>query len=409
MNKLLTLTESDESLEILPVDAKLSIEADTTELTRLLQRTTSIANDKELIPGTNLVVLEASMGGNGVSASLKATATDGEKTLSMLISRVKVAMPGTAQIPAKRLFQIIKSCPEDRTTITVSGTDAVITSGRARWTVQTPAKETYLALTDLSEFDFQSVDRYSLLSAILAVRKSVSPSASRVSLMQLDIRNGEATGCDGGRVHRQIIKGMNPQIEFGIPYQAISHVVKMLEASDEEYVHVRHSDYAFELQVGSDSFISQQLTIDFPDIENMLLNPSISNTNTMSVETENLVEAIKRVRVNSDPDYLAIFLAIIPGAKQDDGGRLWTLNVKAKDKQGNSAQELLPVSWKGIAKPKELCVNYHSLLDLLESYGEETAILSIGEDTKSQKYPILVESLTNGFKGAVTQTSSEYL
>ena len=109
MNKLLTLTESDESLEILPVDAKLSIEADTTELTRLLQRTTSIANDKELIPGTNLVVLEASMGGKGVSASLKATATDGEKTLSMLISRVKVAMPGTAQIPAKRLFQIIKS------------------------------------------------------------------------------------------------------------------------------------------------------------------------------------------------------------------------------------------------------------------------------------------------------------
>ena len=54
-------------------------------------------------------------------------------------------------------------------------------------------------------------------------------------------------------------------------------------------------------------------------------------------------------------------------------------------------------------------MNYHSLLDLLESYGEETAILSIGEDTKSQKYPILVESLTNGFKGAVTQTSSEYL
>lgn len=381
------------------------------QLMKLLHRTSAIAADptKETIQGTSLVLLEGVAGRLGVSSYVKATTSDGDKTLAVRAGGVAVTMPGQAQIPAKRLYQILKLCPEGRTKIEVSGDAAVITSGRARWTIQCPKSENILAVPNLTAERLFPVDTRSLLQAISSVRKAVSPTPARVSLMQLDIRGGFATACDGGRVHKRRIDGLSEDVEFSIPYKAVAEIVKALTDTEEQVVHLRFSDYAFELMVGDDSFISAQLTVDFPDIDYMLVNPSVTNENSLSVSTEELTEAIKRVKVSSDPDYSAIFLSLVSGPKDADGDRSWTLNIKARDKRGNSAQELLDVQWQGISKPKEICVNYGYLLDLLEASEKEIAILSIGEDLKSKKYPVYLENKEIGFTGIVQQMSTEYI
>lgn len=409
MNNLLTLTETDDSVEILPVDAKISIQGPTADIRHLLQRVSAVAVDKEIIVGTSLTLLEATLGGAKTVPYLRATATDGEKTISVVADNVQVFMPGSAQIPAKRAASVLKVCPGKTTKIEAVGSEIIITSGRARWTIQGPKYENVLAIPSTGSAEQYAVNRHSFLEALQTVRKAVLNVSDRRSLMQIEVKDGHMTACDSNRVHRQIIKDFPPELEFAIPAKAVEEIAKALKETNDEIVQMSAKDFVFEIFVGDDSITCQQLTVAFPDVEYMIRNPSITNSNRLVVKNKELVDAVTRVRVNADPDYSAVFLTVIEGKKTESGQPTHLLSIKAKDKNGNSAQEILHVQWTGLAKPKEICVNYKYLLDVFQSLTNEHVTIMIGDDTKKVKYPLYFESLENGFSGIIQQMNTEYM
>jgi DNA polymerase III sliding clamp (beta) subunit (PCNA family) len=112
---------------------------------------------------------------------------------------------------------------------------------------------------------------------------------------------------------------------------------------------------------------------------------------------QELIDAIKRVRVNADPETSAVRLALTPG----------TLTINSSDKQGNSAQESLTVVWD--SKDQELILNHLRLVELLQSQSGANCLFKLGNSTKTKKAPLMLRDDDAGTVGVVQQMSSDWI
>lgn len=397
-------SESEMVPEILPVDARLSIKGPVEGLLTLFSRASAVAvssQDKEMLSGTSNVLVEAIQTTKDTAAFLRGTATDGDKTVSIVMDAVQVLREGTVLIPAHRVRDILKLAPAPTARIEVIGTQATIRCGRALWTVQVPTGDTLGVSLSTSGVRTTSVDSRRFGDALSAVRRAASASDARHSLMQVQLRNAAFTACDGGRVHRMRVAGLDATLDVAIPIGAVDEILKAIRSSAETTAVFGYDERHIVFETGNDRVVSQIMLVPFPDaVENLLLGPAFQNMHTLRVNRTDLIDTIKRVRINSNPDSAAITLGIVPN-KGD-----WDLSIRAKDQARNSSQETLECVWSGASKAPELTLNHHYLVDLLEVYPSEVVYFKVGEDTKSTRQPLLIEDEELGFTGIVQQMYS---
>lgn len=391
------------SPEILPVDARLSVRAAAPILVSLFERAASIAPNKEIVVGTAFSLLEAFPAESGVASYVQVTATDGEHSLAVVADEVTVVLAGAALLPAKKVLDILRLVPEDLVRIDVLGTSAVIRSGQAVWTVQTPTGDSLPPLPDVSGISLVPVGREKFLTALVAVRKAVSTQSARFSLMQMQVKNQNLTGADGARAHRLRVNELPVNLEMDIPVKVLDELAKALSKSQGDSFELGADDAHLAFRIDRDILIAQRLLLPFPDVEKMFLGPALNNQHRLEVNTKDLAAVIRRVRINADPEYAGVYLGILPCPKDASGAEQWLLKVRARDKTGNSATESLPVRWEGPKGARELCLNHRQMLDLLSSYDYEQIIFSVGDDTKTTKRPLLLEDQEHGFTAVVAQ------
>lgn len=390
--------------EIVNVEARFSIRARAEALADVFSRVVSVVPAKETLPGTSFAVLEAVPATRQEVAHVRLTGTDGDHIVSVVGQGVAVSVPGIVQVPAKRVADILKLAPTATVAIEVIGNEARIQSGRARWTVQLPVGDTTGVLVDVSGIELAPVPRVPFLEALVVARRAASTSDARMSLTQIMLRGGMITGCDGGRLHRHEAEGIG-WADVAIPVKAADEAIRALRSTDDEMFEFGYDDGYIVFQIGSDSIVSRRLSVPFPDVESLVLGPAFSNQEILTVETQALLDAIKRVRVNADPDSATVFLGLVPGKRGADGLLTWALAVRARDRVGNASQEGLPCQWTGGQRKVDLAFNHKYLTDLLISYSEDMAIIKVGEDVKSSRSPILLEDRTVGFVGVVQQVA----
>lgn len=401
---LLELSELEDDLvpEILPSTASLSIKADVTKLKALFSRASSVTPLKEIIPGTAYALFEALPATSDVVSHLRITASDGEQTVSVVEDGVSVKVPGSVLLPPKRVLDILRLAPTTTVDITVVGSTALVRSGRARWTVQVPVGEiNTFGLDEVSGIKLAPVPVVPFLCALMAARKAASTSAARVSLMQVKVKDSAIVACDGGRLHKATVAGLDPAMDTTIPVRTVDELIKALDGADELLMGFDERHLVF--RVGADSIVAQRMLLPFPDVQSLLLGPQITNTLGLLVDRNELYEAIKRVRINADPDIAVVTLNIIRGARSADD---WALEVRSKDGAGNTAHEVMECQWKG--KPKEVSFNHHHLTDLLEVCVADTLILKLGGDTKANRTPLLVDDTDAGVMGIVQQVTNHW-
>lgn len=404
LNELVEMEHDDPELvpEILPVDARLSIRAPVEKLRVLFARCASVAAaspDREVIAGTSNVLLEAVRPSGGTAAFLRATSTDGEKTVSVVIDSANVAMEGSVLLPAARMNEIMKLAPGSTAKIEVIGVQATIRSHRALWTIQVAAGDALSVYLDTSGVQTAHVPLRPFTEALSAARRAASGSTARESLMQIQLRNGAFTACDGGRVHRAMAKGLDETLDVTIPIGAVDEILKSAKASDIDYAEFGYDESHVVFETNSGRIVAQRMLVDFPvAVENLLLGPAFTNTNTLRVSRQDLIDTIKRVRINANPDSAAITLGLVPSRGGD-----WDLSVRARDAARNSSQETIECVWLGSDKAPEITLNHHYLLDLLEVYPSAEVYFKVGDDTKTLKSPLLIEDEELGFTGIVQQ------
>lgn len=392
--------------EILPVDARLSLRAPVEKLQTLFARAAAVAPSKEVIPGTSFALLETVAASRAAAAHVRVTASDGDQTVSVIADGVTVLMEGKVLLPAKRMHEIVKMAPTATVKIEILGDKARITSGRAVWAVSVPVYDELSGLLDVSGIETYPVRSQALERALSAVAKATSRTNARLSLMQVLVRGGTVTACDGGRVHRRRVEGLTDAIDVTVPAKTIDEVLRALRATEDEFSTMGYNDTHVVFEIGGDVIVSQRLLVPFPDLETLLLGPAFSNTNTLRVNRRELADSIKRVRINANPDSAAISLTVQPGRRDDAGEIEWRLLVSARDQAGNGSQEALEASWEGSPKAREMHFNHHYLTDLLDIYEAEDAFFKVGDDTKTQKTPLYVEDEDLGLTAIVQQMHS---
>lgn len=394
--------------EILPVDARLAVSGKVATFLGLFERAAAVTPGKEIISGTGHALIEAFPGTSTTVPYVKVSATDGDMTVVLWADGLQVSMPGAALVPPKKILDILKIAPTENLRFEVLGNTATMRSGRAQWSVQTPIGEHLPPAPDVSTMQTVQVPVQSFLDALRAARAAASTSSARASLMQIQVRDGSLTGLDGGRLHRQRVEGLSIGLNTTIPLRVADEVARLLRGAESETFEFGSSFSHLLFRVDNDEIIAQRLLSDFPNIENQILGPALTNTHTMSVNRAILADAVKRVRVNSDPEYHAMYLTLAPGKATSDG-TTWTLTVSARDRSGNEAREGMDVAWTGPKGSRSLCVNHKNLSEMLSTMTTENVAFKVGDDTKAQRFPLFVENDINGFTGWVQQTRPGYL
>jgi DNA polymerase III sliding clamp (beta) subunit (PCNA family) len=188
-----------------------------------------------------------------------------------------------------------------------------------------------------------------------------------------------------------IVDRLPHEISTTIPVKSTDEIIRALHATDEDTVLIGHDEDHVVVEIGQDVIVAQRLLVPYPSVEPLFLGATFSNDITLTVARRDLAEAIKRVRVNADPDSATISLTVTPGKGSDPLAMSWVLVIQAHDRDRNASKEAMLCRWTG-GQTRTLTLNHRYLSELLAILTEDVVHLKVGPDAKTIKSPVLVET-----------------
>jgi DNA polymerase-3 subunit beta len=371
-----------------PGSPQLQFTAKKFVLQGLLEKASSVVPSKDIMPLLKNFQFDVKAG------HFQVVATDLELSVVSQTEMVMTQVPGVAVFPAKKMLEIIREADEGDVVVAVQDNLAHIEVGRTSWDLKLQQGDDYPDMPDSKDVQLHSVDRVKFLSGIQSVRYAAARDTTRPSLMMIDVSKGRMTACDGVRFQQSDLGEDFPLESLQIPTGAIDDLVKLLRSTDMTSIGIGESESHLVFGIGTDLFLANKLMAQFPDVEALLLRPALANKLQLSVDRQDLVDAVKRVRINADSETSAIGLVL-------DKGKMV---VTSKDKFGNGAEETIEAGWAG--SRRMLVVNHQFLLDMLGMYDGKSCSFFLGEDTKSRKSPLLLRDDTTRTTGVVQQMVS---
>lgn len=359
-------------------------------LQHLLDKAQWVIPTKDLLPVLKNFLVEVSPG------KVRVTATDLELSIVASNEMVDVEKSGRAVFPARRLLDIVREAGDGDIEIEVKDGEARIEVNRTQWTLKLMSGADYPELPDVSKLKFHQIDRAKFIAAIRAVRYAAATETVRPSLMLIDVTNGEMRASDGVRF-QQIKVGKDIPIDIQIPINAVDDLIKILHTSESPTIEIGEDENTLIFRVSGDVFLAQKLNATFPDVNDMLLKPALANDQELHADRQDLVSAIKRVRITADPETSAIVLHL-------DKDRML---VTSKDKYSSTCEEEVDVSWSG--PKRKVAFNHTHLLDMLDMTDVKTCKFFLGPDTKTRPSPILLRDDETGLLGVLNQVRVDWI
>lgn len=368
----------------------VAFEAKCFVLRALMEKAASVLPTKDIMPVLKNFQLEVSAG------MLRVVATDLELSVISSTEMVMTQNPGVAVFPGRKMLEIIREAEDGDVVVRVTEGAAAITVGRTAWDIRLQDGSDYPPLPSVDDLELHEIDRVKFLGALSSVRYAAATDAVRPSLMMIDVTNGCMRAADGVRF-QQVDLGDQLPLDIQIPIGAVDDLVKLLRSTDLDKVSIGEGDHHLVFQVGSDVFIANKLVAQFPDIESALLRPSlIANVQELTVDRQELNDAIKRVRITADSETSAIVLSLSANK----------LAVKSQDKFGNHAVEEIDGGWS--SADRVLVVNHKFLTDMLGMADVKTCHFFVGPDTKTKRSTLLLKDDENGMIGIIQQMRADW-
>jgi len=307
--------------------------------------------------------------------NLTVMATDLELSVIAQSPLVEISEEGRAVFPGKKLLDIVKESEDGVLEIAVIDEQAVITCMGTQWTIQLMKASDYPDLPDVEDGSPVEVARTSLAAAINIVKGAAAKESIRPALQMISITEGKMRASDGA-VFRQVEVPDLAELDTQIPIGAVDDLLRLLRNTELERISIGQTEDHLLFSVGADVFIITKTNVDYPDVETALLSVARKNDKRLTVDRQQLVNGIKRVRVTADEETRGMILELT----EDQ------LTLRAKDKYGNFATQVLDVYWK--EGDKTLGVNHEYILDLLTVLPSASINILLGTDMKTRKSPI---------------------
>jgi DNA polymerase-3 subunit beta len=364
-----------------------------------LEKAAFVLPSKDHIPVLKHFQIEVSDDG------LRVMATDLE--LSVLASTPVIAQErrvGTAMFPGVKFLQLIKEAADSDIHVDVHDGYAHIECGPTTWNLRLRDGAEYPDLPNVAEVEFHKINRVKFLGGIAAVRYAAAHDQTRTNLMMIDFTNGKMVACDGARYQEADLIGKEARkdgasfpLSLQIPIGAVPNLLKLLKTTEGEDILIGETDNALVFNIGSDMFVANKLTVSFPDMDTLLKRPAMENHEVLTVDRQELIEAVRRVRITADPETSAIVLALAPNE----------LAVRTKDKYGNESDQAIHAGWA--EESREIAVNHAYLSDMLEMTDSKTCTFKLGPDTKTKKASLVLEDEETDSVGILSTMRPDWL
>lgn len=382
-------TSPDLQQSPIPDNCTLSFRIKKYGLIPLLDKAGAIIPAKPILPVLKNFRITAT------GSSLTIAATDLDQSLITTSTLVSIDKSGTALIPAKRLIDCVREAPDGELTITVVNGEAHITADRTSWNLKLMVGQDYPHLPDPKHTTWNEINRTKFIGWIRSVRHAAATDAVRPSLMVVNVKNGRIRASDGVRFAQTEV-GSGIPIEMSIPIRAVDDLLKILERSTEEQIHLGEDEDSLFFRAGVDIFITQKLNSTFPDVDVLLLKPTLTNDQQLRVNRTDFLKAIKRVRITADPDTSAVILYLTHNE----------MRVCSKDKYGSTAEEIVDTLWN--SPDREVAFNHTHLVAMLSNSTQETCNFYFGKDTRNRPLPIVLKD-ENGSIGVLNALRLSWL
>jgi DNA polymerase-3 subunit beta len=269
----------------------------------------------------------------------------------------EVVKPGSITIPAKKLSEIIRECPEGEIELTVDGgTRVQVKAGKAVFKIAGIGVEEYPKVASPKEGKAAEIESGALLEMIQKVIVSVSSDDTRHilngALMAMEGNELRMVSTDSHRlslVKRSSEKKLDKASAI-IPLKALTELQKILDAS-KDMVRVQFSDNQAFFEKGSTILVSRLIDGTYPNYEQVIPK---KNDKTVEADADALLKAVRRVSTMASDKSNSIKLSL-----KKNG-----LVITANTPDLGEAEEEIEVAYDG--EEMTLAYNARYLLDSLK-------------------------------------------
>lgn len=302
------------------------------------------------------------------------TATDLEVELVATI-RTPVDTAGKTTIPARKLFDICKSLPEDSDlNLALDGDKLTVRSGRSRFSLACLPADDFPALSDFPGASTVKLPQTVLRKLIERTHFSMAQQDVRYYLNGLLLEIGNkvvrCVATDGHRLSMASIETESADGEFKqviIPRKGVLELLRLLDGG-EEAIELSLTGNHVRLQLGNVRFTSKLIDGRFPDYQRVI--PS-GDSNSVLGSVAEMKSALQRASILSNEKYRGVRLGL----------RESTMIIQAHNPDQEEAEVELGVEYEG---PEiEIGFNASYLIDALAALETEQFSMSVTDSSSS--------------------------
>jgi len=308
------------------------------DLQKELQLCQGVVEKRSTIPILSNVLLKAADG------KLQIAATDLDVTI-LSSCDANVTTPGGVTIEARRLFDIVRSLPDDDVHITMQENNSLLVeSGTAKFRLLGLPAEDYPTLPTVDVTEAYTISLDELKTMVGKVRFAITHEETRFqlngALLKIQPSKMEMVATDG---HRMALinfpKGGNGKVKKGsdltilIPRKALDEILR-LEGTDEGTVGFGVSENQLYFEAGARRLMARLIDVNFPNYMEVI---SRDNDRKVIVDRERLLSTIRRISLVANERTRAVRFDFAPGK----------LTVSSTNPELGDARETVPIDYAG--------------------------------------------------------------
>ncbi|HEY2094400.1 MAG TPA: DNA polymerase III subunit beta [Thermoanaerobaculia bacterium] len=308
------------------------------DLQKELQLCQGVVEKRSTIPILSNVLLKAADG------KLSIAATDLDVTV-LSSCAARVTTPGGVTIEAKRLFDIVRSLPDDEVHITMQENNSLLVeSGTAKFRLLGLPAEDYPTLPAVDMSDAYTIALEELKTMVGKVRFAITHEETRFqlngALLKIQPTKMEMVATDG---HRMALinfpKGGNGKTKKGsdftvlVPRKALEEILR-LEGEEDGTVRFGVSDNQLFFEAGERRLMARMIDVNFPNYMEVI---SRDNDRRVMVDRERLLSTIRRISLVANERTRAVRFDFAPGK----------LTVSSTNPELGDARETVPIDYAG--------------------------------------------------------------
>lgn len=337
------------------------------DLLRELQLFQGIVERKNTIPILANVLMEAADGG------IRFVATDLEVALRSRCDAT-VSKGGSLTLPAKKLFEIVRSLPDSADIRVAEDKSGVkVAADRFDSRLQTLPREDFPQLPDGAGPQPVALSRASVREMISKTQFAITGEDTRFflngALLVLRADSMSLVATDGHRlalvtVARDSTARKDEETRAILPKKTLGELGRLLAEGEGDLTYARGENHLF-FQVGDRTLISRMIDGQFPTYERVIPK---GNDKRIEFERDRLTNAVRRVALLSNERSRSVKFQVEKGK----------VDVTSSSPELGEAHETLPVDYTGT--PMQICFNAQYVLDFLAAVSTDAVALELKDE-----------------------------